>query len=185
MEISRADRTDTSADGLSEVRIKGPAVMIGYWEDLKRGHAPVYQKTGFDTGDLVDIDAEGRLFIAGRKDDMIQVAGERVAPKTIEDVVLQLHGIREAVVLGIEDKIFGHRIALCYYSDGINCDETVLEHCRKHLPPYMVPHVLTACRQALPKNAAGKISRQALRKQVQRGTLTAGLLQGDPVDTRN
>jgi long-chain acyl-CoA synthetase len=150
--------------------------MIGYWEDLKKGRCRNYQRNGFDTGDLVQTDTAGRLYIVGRKDDMIQVAGERIAPKAIEDVILKLPGICEVAAFGIEDVILGQKIAAFYYAKGKNRDEEIRQHCRRHLPAYMVPHMLAACNRALPKNAAGKISRQDLRKQVQRDTLAADSL---------
>jgi len=172
-QISASGRDTAQTDGVSEIRIKGEAVMIGYWEDLKKGRFQDYQRSGFDTGDLVETDSDGHLYIVGRKDDTIQVAGERIAPKAIEDVILQLPGIREVAVFGIEDGILGQKIGTCYYAKGGNRDEEIQQHCRRHLPPYMVPYMLAACNQALPKNAAGKISRRVLRKRYQRDILAA------------
>ena len=149
--------------------------MIGYWEDIKNGRARDYQKNGFDTGDLVEVDSEGRLRLVGRKDDMIQVAGERIAPKAIEDVILKLPGIREAAAFGIEDDILGQKIAVCYAAEDGNRDAEIQQHCRRHLPPYMVPHMLSASNRALPKNAAGKTSRQVLRKRFRRDTLSVDI----------
>ena len=156
---------------LGEIRIKGSTLMVGYWEDLKQGRHTDYQRDGFDTGDLAERDSDGTFYVTGRKDDIMKVAGERIAPKEIEDVILQLPNIIEAAIFGVEDGLLGEKIVACCYAKDGNRDAEVKRHCERHLPPYMVPHVMISSNTALPRNQDGKISKQDLRKRFQRDKL--------------
>ena len=160
-------RTAKSASETSprEICIKGTTLMIGYWDDLKKGRYTDYQNTGFYTSDLAKIDSSGLFYIFGRKDDIINVAGEKVAPKTIEDVILQIPGILEVAAFGIEARHNDQKIGACFYAKNNIVIQDIRQHCASNLPSYMVPHVLKASNKDLPKNQEGKISRKMLREE--------------------
>jgi long-chain acyl-CoA synthetase len=82
-----------------EILVKGPNVMRGYWKNPE-ATAAALEDGWYHTGDLGELDAEGRLYLKGRKKDLIVLAnGLKVYPEDIEDVLRRVAGIAEAVVL--------------------------------------------------------------------------------------
>jgi long-chain acyl-CoA synthetase len=88
-----------AADG--EIQVRGPNVTSGYWED-PQATATVFEDGWYCTGDLARQDAEGYLYLIGRKKNMIVLAsGENVYPEDVESLLLQQPDVRDAVVLGL------------------------------------------------------------------------------------
>jgi fatty-acyl-CoA synthase len=116
------------------------------------------------TGDVGHFDAEGRLFIDGRDDDMIVSGGENVFPGEVEDLLAGLPGIREVAVVGVADDEFGQRLrAVVSLHPGADLSEAQLQaHVRTHLARYKVPREVVFVDQ-LPRNATGKILKRELR----------------------
>jgi fatty-acyl-CoA synthase len=116
------------------------------------------------TGDVGRFDAQGRLFIDGRDDDMIVSGGESVFPGEVEDLLAGLPGIREVAVVGVADDEFGQRLrAVVSLHPGADLSEAQLqEHVRTHLARYKVPREVLFVDQ-LPRNATGKILKRELR----------------------
>jgi acyl-coenzyme A synthetase/AMP-(fatty) acid ligase len=116
-------------------------------------------------GDLGHLDADGRLFVHGRDDDMIVSGGENVFPAAIEAAVAELPQVREVAVTGVPDEEFGQRAAaFVVLHDGATLDaDAVRAQVRDRLARFAVPrdvHFL----DALPRNATGKVVRRALRQ---------------------
>ncbi len=86
-----------------ELWIKGPNVMKGYYHQPEKTAEVLTADGWFKTGDIAKTDAEGFLFITGRKKDMIIMAGEKVFPREIEDALLQHPALLIAAVVGIKD----------------------------------------------------------------------------------
>src|SRR5256714_13684405 len=63
------------------------------------------------TGDSGYLDADGRLFVVGRDDDMIISGGENVFPRPLEELLLTMPGVLDAAVVGVPDREFGQRFA--------------------------------------------------------------------------
>ena len=108
--MTTASRVRPSVVG--ELVIRGPHVMKGYWGNpeatdkaLRPGPYP-WEKVLY-TGDLFYADEEGFLYFVGRKDDIIKTRGEKVSPKEVENVLFQLEGVKEAVVIGVPDPVLG------------------------------------------------------------------------------
>jgi fatty-acyl-CoA synthase len=116
------------------------------------------------TGDVGHFDAEGRLFVDGRDDDMIVSGGENVFPGEVEDLLAGLAGIREVAVVGVPDAQFGQRLrAVVSLESGTQLSEAQLQdHVRAHLARYKVPREVVFVDQ-LPRNATGKILKRELR----------------------
>jgi long-chain acyl-CoA synthetase len=86
-----------------EILIKGANVMAGYWSDPE-GTSTVLKNGWLRTGDIGSIDEEGHVYIKGRKKEMIVTSdGHNVYPEDIENVLNRMEGVREAVVLGLEE----------------------------------------------------------------------------------
>ena len=156
-----------------ELVIRGPHVMKGYWEDpaatdqaLRPGRYP-WEKVLY-TGDLFRMDEEDYLYFMGRKDDIIKSRGEKVSPLEIENVIYQLPGIREAVVVGMADPIVGMAIKAVVAVDGDSgiTAHTVIGHCARLLEDFMVPKTVEF-RDTLPKGENGKISRRLVTADIQ------------------
>ncbi|HTU95451.1 MAG TPA: AMP-binding protein [Solirubrobacteraceae bacterium] len=116
------------------------------------------------TGDVGHFDADGRLFVDGRDDDMIVSGGENVFPGEVEDLLAAMTGIREVAVVGVPDDEFGQRLrAVVSLHPGAELSETQLQdHVRGHLARYKVPREVVFVEQ-LPRNATGKILKRELR----------------------
>ncbi|MGI8762093.1 MAG: AMP-binding protein [Jatrophihabitantaceae bacterium] len=115
------------------------------------------------TGDIGHLDAQGRLFVDGRDDDMIVSGGENVFPAEIEDLLGTHEQITEAAVLGVPDPDFGSRLrAYVVRAEGASLDEdAVREFVKANLARYKVPREVRFLDQ-LPRNPAGKVVKREL-----------------------
>ncbi|WP_081639809.1 AMP-binding protein [Actinomadura flavalba] len=115
-------------------------------------------------GDLGHMDAAGRLTVDGRDDDMIVSGGENIFPSAVEEVVLKLPQVSEAVVVGVPDEQFGQRLAayivLAPDAGALTADD-VKDHVREHVARFAVPRDVHF-RDELPRNATGKVLRRVL-----------------------
>lgn len=90
--------------GIGEIRVKGPNVMLGYYE-MPEITNEVLKDGWFYTGDLGYIDLEGRLFITGRNKNMIVLKnGKKVFPEELETLVNRLEIVEESMVFGMPDE---------------------------------------------------------------------------------
>ncbi len=115
-------------------------------------------------GDVGYFDAEGRLFVEGRDDDMIISGGENVFPREVEDLLSDCDSIAEAAVIGVDDEQFGQRLrAFVVLSDGATLDEqAVKELVRGQLARHKVPKDVILLEE-IPRNATGKVLKRELR----------------------
>jgi len=147
-----------------EICVSGPMVMHGY-HNLPAETADSFTSDGyFKTGDLGRIDADGFLHITGRKKDLIVVAGEKVAPREIEETLLSHPQVAEAAVIGKPDPLRGEAVvAYVIPRQGPSPDAQVLrEFCRKSgLPPWKVPRDIHIVPD-LPRSPTGKVLKREL-----------------------
>ncbi|MCO1580978.1 AMP-binding protein [Crossiella sp. SN42] len=115
------------------------------------------------TGDVGYLDPAGRLFVAGRDDDMIVSGGENVYPREVEDLLARHPQVREAAVLGVPDREFGQRLAAYVVLDEqAELDaEAVRELVKANLARHCVPRDVVFL-EALPRNATGKVLKREL-----------------------
>ena len=119
------------------------------------------------TRDMGWIDADGYIFLAGRKDDMIIRAGENISPAEIEAVLYSHSGVEEVAVVGLPDVEWGQRVAAVVVSrPGVRLDAAELgEFCRQRLATFKKPEVFHFV-AALPKNQMGKVLKKELRAEL-------------------
>lgn len=117
-----------------------------------------------DTGDVGSLDDEGRLFVRGRADDMIVIGAENVYPIEIEGVLLQHPGIADAAVVARHDDEYGQRLAAVVVGkpDTRVTSAEVMEWLRSRIPTFKLPQDIVFADE-IPRNAAGKIMRAAIR----------------------
>ena len=118
------------------------------------------------SGDVGHFDADGRLFIDGRDDEMIVSGGENVFPREVEDLVAGLDGVDEVAMIGVPDDDFGQRLrAFVVVSAGATVSEAdVKEHVKANLARFKVPRDVIFL-DALPRNATGKILKRELAQR--------------------
>jgi len=146
-----------------ELCVRGPQVMLGYWNQPAET-ANVMMADGFlRTGDIAAIDAQGFLRISDRKKDMIMVSGFKVFPNEVEAVVAMHPGVLEVAAVGVPNEHSGEAVKIVVVKkDPALTAEALIEFCRTSLTKYKVPHIVEF-RAELPKTNVGKILRRALR----------------------
>ena len=95
---ARIDEADE--DGVGELVVKGPNVMLGYYNDKKATNS-VMEDGWFHTGDLAKIDEDGYIFICGRKKSVIVLKnGKNIYPEEMENLVNKIEGVKESFIFG-------------------------------------------------------------------------------------
>jgi len=131
---------ELSRGEIGELVVRGPNVMKGYYKD-KEATALVLRNGWLHTGDLALIDADGHIFLKGRKKRMIITSGFNVYPREVE-IVLNMHPIvADSKVIGKSDLMRGEVVkALVVKKEGASADEkAILKHCRTYLSSYKIP----------------------------------------------
>lgn len=146
-----------------ELLFRTPTFMLGYWNqpDLT---AKTLRDGWLWTGDIGAIDEKGEIHIRDRTKDMIVSNGFNVFPKEVENVIVQIEGVRECAVVGIPDEIRGETIsAFIVLRPGASLTaEAVIARCSEQLSRYKVPREIHFIDQ-MPLTASGKIRRHILR----------------------
>jgi len=154
---------------VGQLVIRGATVMKGYWEKpeatakkIKPG--PLPNETVLYTGDYCRLDDEGYLYFVARMDDVIKSRGEKVAPKEVENALVNIAGVREAAVIGVPDDLLGQAVkAFVVLDPGVVLGEKDLhKECMKRLEGFMVPKYFELVPE-LPKTTTGKIKKTDLR----------------------
>ena len=150
-----------------ELAVKGPQVMLGYWNN-KAETENVFTDDGWLlTGDIAKMDADGYFYIVDRKKDMIDVSGLKVYPREVEELLFTHPEIKEAAVVGMPDDYRGEAVSayvvLKPESKGKVTEAEIIEFCRTQLATYKAPRKVTFVDE-LPKTLIGKVLRRRLRE---------------------
>lgn len=147
-----------------ELCVKGPQVMLGYWQRPDETALVFYNDGYLKTGDIVKMDEQGFIYLIDRKKEMILVSGFNVYPNEIEHVIGQLSGVLEVGVIGVKsDDGSEERVKACIVKSDDNLTTAdVKAHCRQYLTPYKVPKIIEFYDE-LPKSNIGKILRRSLK----------------------
>jgi fatty-acyl-CoA synthase len=127
------------------------------------GREVVAERGTARTGDVGWLGQDGRLFVAGREDDMLIVGGENVYPIVVERTLEEHPDVVEAAVTGCPDRTLGQiPIAHVVFRDATAARATKLRAwCRQRLAPFEVPRRIVVHTQ-LPRNETGKVVKRAL-----------------------
>lgn len=176
VEIEFCDGGETVADGqIGELVVSGPSVSPGYHNaetrtDLGKSH----DKGLLYSGDLGFRATNGYLHLTGRSKDMIITGGYNVYPREIEEELSAIPGIKDVVVIGLPDPLWGQRIVAAYTVEStMTIDEpSAMAECRRRLPdfkrPKSVHHV-----DDLPLTPLGKIDRVSATRLLEQLTQKA------------
>jgi acyl-CoA synthetase (AMP-forming)/AMP-acid ligase II len=126
-------------------------------------------------GDLGHLDADGRLFVDTREDDMIISGGENLYPSEIEEALARHPDVAEVAVVGAEDPDFGQRPVafVVAVADTSLTSEDVDGFARKNLAKFKVPRDVVIIEE-LPRNALGKVLRRELKPPTHEGRSKVG-----------
>jgi long-chain acyl-CoA synthetase len=163
------DLTEAPSDQPGELVMRGPQIMLGYWNEPK-ATAAVLRDGWYWSGDIVTRDREGFYRVVDRRKEMIKYKGFPVAPAEVEAVLLEHPAVKECGVVGRADATAGEvPVAFIALRDGF-VDSTKLgeELCAfvaDRLTHYKQPREVRFV-DAVPKTASGKILRRELRKSI-------------------
>ena len=155
-------REPLSVGEIGELAVRGPQVMIGYWNRPEETKA-VLNEGWLLTGDMATMDEDGFFIIVDRKKDMINASGFKVYPRDVEEVLFEHPSVKEAVVIGVPDPYRGETVkAFIVRAEGLDVSEEKLEEwCRARLAAFKVPRIYEF-RSELPKTIVGKVLRRKL-----------------------
>jgi long-chain acyl-CoA synthetase len=147
-----------------ELCVRGPQVMLGYWNRPDETAKVIDAEGWLATGDIAVMDDKGFLKIVDRKKDMILVSGFNVYPNEVEDVIAMHPDVKEVAAVGVPDEVAGERVKVIIVprNPGLT-KESVIDHCRKNLTGYKIPRIVEFRTEELPKSPVGKILRRELR----------------------
>ncbi|MGB4347268.1 MAG: long-chain-fatty-acid--CoA ligase [Burkholderiaceae bacterium] len=146
-----------------EIAIRGPQVMVGYWNRPEDTASVMTADGFFKSGDIGIMDARGHVTIVDRKKDMVLVSGFNVYPNEVEGVVAMHPGVLECAVVGVKDEATGEAIKLFVVRrDPELTAEQLMDYCHQELTGYKRPKIIEF-RNELPKTNVGKILRRELR----------------------
>jgi acyl-CoA synthetase (AMP-forming)/AMP-acid ligase II len=143
-----------------EVVIKGPSVIDAYANNPE-ANAQSFTDGWFRTGDQGVLDMGGYLFLVGRLKEMINRGGEKIAPREIDDVLLQHPAVAEAVAFGVPHSGWGEQVAAAVVLKSEVSEKELIAFARERLADHKVPRKLYVV-DRIPRTATGKIQRRAV-----------------------
>jgi acyl-CoA synthetase (AMP-forming)/AMP-acid ligase II len=166
IEVRREDGQRAAVDEVGEVWARGPNIMIGYWRDADATGA-VLRDGWLKTGDMGSLDADGYLYLKGRRSDIIKVGANRIHPREVEEAIAEIPGVQEAAAVGVDDEMLGQviKVFVVPTQQAALTAMQVQAHCRARLASYKVPKFVEFV-DSLPKTASGKVRRAELIKGV-------------------
>jgi acyl-CoA synthetase (AMP-forming)/AMP-acid ligase II len=148
---------------IGEIVVRGKIVMKGYWQKPE-ATAEALKDGWIHTGDLGTMDEEGYIYLVDRKKDMIISGGYNIYAREVEDVLHSHPAVSEAAVIGVPDESWGEAIkAMVLLKPGQSVSEAeLIKFCKERLASFKKPKSIEFV-SALPRTAAGKISKKDLR----------------------
>lgn len=154
---------------VGELIVRGPQVMLGYWNDPLETQRAIRDGWLF-TGDLARVRSDGLYEIQERKKDLIITSGFNVFPREVERKLRAFPGVQDAAVVGVPDPQRGEIVkAFIVMEKGASWDVSALEaYCLEHLSAQKRPRIFERCENDLPRNFLGKVLRRHLREGEQK-----------------
>ena len=171
MEVRIVDANDREVPRgtVGEVVVRGPNVMLGYWNQPELT-AQAVRDGWMHTGDGAWMDEDGFVFIADRMKDMIVSGGENVYSGEVENAIARHPAVAACAVIGIPDDRWGetvHAVVVAKAGATVTIDE-LIAHCRELIAGYKCPRSI-AIVDTLPLSGAGKVLKAQLREPFWRG----------------
>lgn len=165
------ERGERVTEAIGELSVRAPFVGMtqSFWQDDAR-----YLETYWSTvpgiwihGDLATQDADGTFFMMGRSDDTLKIAGKRLGPAEVEEVVLELGAVSEAAAVGLADDVKGEKLLIFIIApsavDEAELAQTITDHVGTRLgKPFRPSRVYLV--SMLPKTRSSKVMRRLIKR---------------------
>ena len=166
VEVNVVDHDGKSVppDDSGEIKVRGPGVFLGYWENEEATKAVLDDDGWLSTRDIGVLSEDGYLALVDRAKDLIIVSGFNVYPFEVETVLVQHPQVEQTVVIGRDDERRGERVvAFVTVPDGVDAPELeeLIDFCRERLARYKCPTELQVVDE-LPIGKSGKTMRRKL-----------------------
>jgi len=157
---------DLPANTIGMLQVKGPNVFSGYWRMPEKTAEELLESGFFITGDLAKIDSHGYVHIVGRDKDLIISGGFNIYPKELELLLDEQRGVLESAVIGTPHADFGEGVvAVLVAKNGETIDtENIARELSATIAKFKQPKKYIVVSE-LPRNAMGKVQKNALREQ--------------------
>lgn len=155
---------EVAPDTAGQIFVRGVNMAAGYWRQNDVWNSRI-RDGYFDTGDTGYLDSDGYLFFNGRRDDMINVGGEKVSPVEVEDALRGRLPVDTFAVAGIEDpkNIVGQVPALFVEGSALPSNDDVRTWLRGTLAEHKIPEEIFSL-ESLPRTSTGKVIRSKLNR---------------------
>ena len=162
--IVDADDREVPRGTVGEVVVRGPNVMLGYWNKPEQS-ADALRGGWMHTGDGAYMDEDGFIFIVDRMKDMIISGGENIYSAEVENVLAQHPAVAACAVIGIPSEQWGEAVhaVVVLKPEASVTDAALIEHCKSLIAHYKCPRSVVFAAQ-LPLSGAGKVLKTALRE---------------------
>ncbi|MGD9663787.1 MAG: class I adenylate-forming enzyme family protein [Novosphingobium sp.] len=148
---------------MGELLIAGPMTIPYYWNNPE-ANATSFVGGYWRSGDIGSVDEDGFVRIHDRLKDVVNRGGYKIYSIEVEAVIARLPDVSEVAVVGYPDPVLGERVAAFVHCPaGAPPGEQIREHCARNLSDYKVPDTVMALDTPLPRNANGKVLKNALR----------------------
>lgn len=160
----RTGKRPATAGQIGELAIRGPQVMLGYWQDPKATARVLSADGWLLTGDVAQMDSEGYFRIIARKDEMWYPGrpDRPASPRAIEEVLHEIPQIKEAAVTFYA----GQPVAFVVPGNERPPVDAVIAYCKRRLPPELVPRLVIFVNE-FPRSFVGKVLRKELVKRLE------------------
>ena len=158
--------TEVPTGEIGQVFVRNGSQFDGYTSGTTRDFHDGFMASG----DLGRFDADGRLFVVGRDDEMIVSGGENVYPIEVEKTLTTHPSVAEAAVIGVDDTDYGQRLVafVVLTHAAATTPAELKQHVRDNLANYKVPREITVLAE-LPRNITGKVLRRDLQDRAAGG----------------
>jgi acyl-CoA synthetase (AMP-forming)/AMP-acid ligase II len=146
-----------------EILVRGANVMQGYLSQPEETASTITADGWLRTGDLGHMDEDGFVFVTGRIKELIIKGGENIAPREVDEVLLEHDTILEAAAFAVPCEQYGQRVEACirFKPDRAADEATLLAHCVARLGKFKAPERIHTL-DDLPKGPSGKVQRLKL-----------------------
>jgi long-chain acyl-CoA synthetase len=164
-QVLAQDGTAASPGEIGELCVRGPNVMLGYWNRDTETEAALADGW-YHTGDAARCDEDGYLYLLDRLKDMIITGAENVYSIEVESALLEHSAVMEAAVFGIPDARWGEAVhaVVTVREDDVATEPDLMRHCRDLIAGYKIPKSIDVRTEPLPRSAAGKLLKNRLRE---------------------
>lgn len=145
---------------VGELEVRGPNVFASYWRN-DEATARAFRGGWFRTGDMAERASDGYFTLRGRSSDLIISGGFNIYPREIEEVLLEVAGVREVAVVGAPDARRGEVPVAYVVAANAVTDDALRAACSTAIASFKVPRAFVRV-ESLPRTALGKVQKHLL-----------------------